>query len=78
MHQDLILNALRTVCGKARAVCAVKGINRLNESDRADGDQIVLIFICEIVFAHDVGDQPQIVLDQLGARRVVAFLHLYK
>ena len=59
-----IFNTPCRICCKARALFRVESRDALDESNGADGDQILLIVRLCIVFLNDVGHQPEIVLHQ--------------
>ncbi len=53
--------------GKAGSLGIVKGRDCLNESNGADRNQVILILVVGVVFFDNVGNQPQIVLNELVA-----------
>ena len=64
MHQNFIFNAPGGVGCKARALFGLKGRDSLDQADRSDGDQILLIGCLRVIFLHDVRDEPQIPFDE--------------
>ena len=94
VHQYLIFNAFRGVCRKARALVGLERVYslyqpdrayrnkidliRLDEPDRTDGDEVFDVDAGIFKPARDVGDKPQVVLDEFAARRFVACVHFRK
>ena len=72
VHEYCILNTGRRVGGKFRAFLRSEGVHRLDQSDGADGDQVVPVRDGAHVLFADVRHQPQIVLDQLLPCRPVS------
>ena len=64
VHQDLIFHAAGSVGGQADSFVRVEACDRLDQPHRADGDQILLVHVLRIVLFHDVGNQPQIALNE--------------
>ena len=50
----------------------LKGIHCLNESDGTDADQILRLFLFDIIFLYDVSNQTQIVFNQLVSGFLIA------
>ena len=59
-----IFNTPCRICCKARALFRVESRDALDESNGADGDQVLLIGALGIVFLDDVGHQAQVPLDE--------------
>lgn len=59
-----IFNTPCRICCKARALFRVESRDALDESNGADGDQVLLIGHLGVVFFHDVGNQAEIPLDE--------------
>ncbi len=72
---DSILNAARGVGREARPLGFVEGVHRLNQPDRADGHQVLLILRTRVVLLDNMRNQPQIVLDECLPCRAVAAPH---
>lgn len=53
MHQDLIFNTSAGVGGEADALVGAERVHRLDQSDGADGDQILLIVRLRVVLFED-------------------------
>ena len=64
IHQDLILDAPGGIGGQADVLVRREGGDALDEPDGADGDQVVLPAGLRVVLLHDVGHQPEVVLDE--------------
>ena len=80
IHEDLILDAARGICGKFDIFIGAKGVDRLDQSDGADGYQIVSVHACIFKFSGYVDDEPQIMFDELclDRLRIVARFQLGK
>ena len=74
VHQYLVLNAAGGVGGQPTRL-GPEGLHRLDESQRADGHQVVLLHPVLGVLLGDVGHQPQVVLDQRVGRGPVPGEH---
>ena len=61
---DSILHAAGCVGGQPRAFGPIEGLNALNEPHRTDGNQILLVGRLSVVLLHNVGDQPEIALNE--------------
>ena len=72
MHQNFVLNALCRIGCKPRAVFYAEGVDRFDQSDRPDGNQILGIFCRAVVLAHDMRNETQIVQNQLFPRFFVS------
>ena len=72
LHADLIFNAPAGIGGKSGPAGAVEGVDRLDQPDGADADEVVLVAGQGVVFFGDVGHQPQVVADDLLPRGGVA------
>lgn len=64
VHQDLVFDTAGGIGGQAHVLVRLEGADPLDQSDGADGDQIVLIPVGRIVLFHDVRHQAQVVLDE--------------
>ena len=53
VHQDFIFNTPAGVCCQTDALVGLEGVHGLDEADRADGDQILLLFGLRVVFFED-------------------------
>ena len=62
-HQKFIINAARRIGGKARGFFRIKGIDRFDQTDSSDGDQVFRIFTGTLIFFYYVGDQAEVMLD---------------
>ena len=71
-HEDLVLDAPGGVTGKPYPFTAVETVNGLDEANRANRDQILLVILPRIIFFDDVGNQAQVVLDELLPGRLAA------
>lgn len=60
------------ISGKTGALGYIKGSDPLDQTDGADGDQILLIRCLGVILFHDVGHQAQIPGDQYVSRLQVA------
>ena len=69
-----IFNTPGRIGGKAGALIVGKSADRLDKTDGADGDQVILVVGGGVIFLGDVGHQPQIMLDELVAGLRVAGL----
>lgn len=61
---DSILHTTGGVCSKPCTLAGIKGGDSLDESDCANGNQILLIRSLGVVFFHNVRDQAKISLNQ--------------
>ena len=53
VHEDLIFNASRGVGGEFDLLVGAEGVHGLDEADRADGDQVLLVGGLGVVFLED-------------------------
>ncbi|MNN75570.1 hypothetical protein D3C81_1918860 [compost metagenome] len=63
VHQYLILN---TSCRKSSQLCPftlTKALDCLDQSNRADGDEILKVLACVIEFLDNMRHQTQVMLD---------------
>ena len=67
-----IFNTPCRICCKARALFRVESRDALDESNGADGDQVLLIGGLRVVFFHDVRYEAEIPLDEHIARLQIA------
>lgn len=74
VHQQLVLDAARSVGRELDAALRPERIHRLDEADRPDGNQIVPFRLRGIVFLDDVRHEPQVVLDEQTPRLGVTAL----
>ena len=65
IHQDFILDAARGIRRELDVLVRTEGVDRLDEPDGADGDEIVLVDARVLKFLRNIDDEPQIVLDEL-------------
>ena len=72
VHEDLIFNASRGVGGEFDLLVGAEGVHGLDEADRADGDQVLLVGGLGVVFLDDMGHQAEIVLHQRVAGLQIA------
>lgn len=72
IHQDLVFGALAGIRRQPHALVGPVGVDALDESDRADRDQIVRVVIVRVVFFDDVRHQPQVAFNEHVARLQVA------
>ena len=73
VHEHLVLNAPGGVGGQLDLLLHVVGVDRFDETQGADGDEVVGVAAdLGVVFFDDVGDQAQVVFDELPPRRLVA------
>lgn len=61
---DSIFNAPRPERREAVSLRRVERINRLDEPDRANRNQLLLLVGGDVVLLHDVGDQAEVVENQ--------------
>ena len=64
MHQDFVFDATGGVGGKPRLFVGVVRVDGFDQTDGADGDQIVRLFPRVVELFDDVSDEPQVSLDQ--------------
>lgn len=69
--EDRIFNAPACVGRKTYIFVRAIGVHTLDETDRADGNEIIRLAAARIVFLDDVGHEPQIVRDQFITRLLV-------
>ena len=50
IHQDFIFNTSASISSEFGSFCIIKAGNRFDQTDGADGDQILLIPVCGVVF----------------------------
>lgn len=74
MHEQFVLDAFRGIGSQLDVFIRPEGAHRLDQPDRADRDQIVLLGFVGVILLYNMGHQPQIVLDQSGAGVLVALL----
>ena len=67
-----IFNTPCRICCKARALFRVESRDALDESNGADGDQVLLIGGLRVVFLHNVRYEAEIPLDEHIARLQIA------
>ena len=67
IHQDLVLDAARGVGGEFDLAVAAVGADRLDETDRADRDQILRAHAARFELAREKNDKTEIVLDERAA-----------
>lgn len=60
---DSIFNAPRPERSKPVSFARVERVHRLDEPDRADGNQLLLLVAGDVVLLHDVRHEPEIVED---------------
>ena len=72
MHEHFVLDAPGGVGRKAHAFVRAVRRNTLDETDRSDGDEIVLLALARIVFLDDVCYKTQIMLDERVPRFEIA------
>lgn len=72
MHQYLVFAAARGVGGQTDAFFGAVGVYALDESDGADGYEIVGVVGLGVVFFDDVRDETQVVFDEHIARLDIA------
>ena len=64
MHQYFILNTTRGIARQLDILAQVIGVYRLDQTDRTDGDQILLTVVVLVILLDDMRDQPKIMLDE--------------
>lgn len=75
IHADLVFNTLAGIAGKSDLPFGTEGVYRLDQTDGADADKIVLTAgRCVVFFCH-MSYQPQIVADQPVPSSGVAIAH---
>lgn len=67
-----IFNTPCRICCKARALFRVESRDALDESNGADGDQVLLIGGLRVVFLHNMRHEAKIALDEHIARLQIA------
>lgn len=67
-----IFNTPCRICCKARTLFRVESRDALDESNGADGDQVLLIGGLRVVFLHNVRHEAKIALDEHIARLQIA------
>ena len=77
-HQQFIVDASGCIGGKPGGFTWVKGGNCLHQADGADGDQVVKLHICSLIFFYYMGNKPQITLNENGFCFHIAPLVLLK
>ena len=75
MHEYLIFNAARGVGRELDVLVAAVRVHCLDEPDRTDGDEVFDVDAGIFKPARDVGDKPQVVLNERAAHALVAFVH---
>ena len=75
VHQNFILHAFGSVGREPRTLFRAVARNALDETDGADGDEIVLLVRLGVVFFGNVRNKAQIVLNEHIARLNVARKH---
>lgn len=68
VHQNLIFDTPARVSREFRSLLAIEGGDRLDQPDRADRNQVVLVLEVGVVLFDDVRHQAQVVLDELVFR----------
>lgn len=53
VHEDFIFNASARICCQADALVRAEGVDGLDQADRADGDQVVLMVGLGVVLLED-------------------------
>ena len=74
MALDLADDRRRRVGRQLEAAVGVEAVDRLDQADRADLDEILELLAAPVVAAGQRADERQVLLDQLVARGLVAFL----
>ena len=69
VHEYLIFNAARGVGRELDVLVAAVGVHRLDEPDRTDGDEVFDVDAGIFKPARDVGDKPQVVLNERAQAR---------
>ena len=64
VHEDLIFDTPGGVGGESCPPVRIEAGDPLDESDGADGDQILLVGVLGVVLLHDMGHQAEIPLDE--------------
>ena len=75
VHEYLIFNAARGVGRELDVLVAAVRVHCLDEPDRTDGDEVFDVDAGIFKPARDVGDKPQVVLNERAAHALVAFIH---
>ena len=73
IHQDLVFDTARGITGKLDVFIRIKGVDRFDQPDSADRDQIVLIGACLIILFDDMRNQTQIVFNKDIPRVDISF-----
>ncbi len=69
-----IFNTPAGIGGKLGAFTVIEAGNGFDEADGANGNQILLILIGRVVFFDDMGNEPQVMFNELGfGSRVAGF-----
>lgn len=74
VHQQLVLDTLGGIGSQTDAALRPKGVDRLDQTDRSDGNKIVAFCLRRVVFFDDMRNKPEIMLDQEVSRGCIAFL----
>ena len=74
-NEDVVLDAPGRIGRKPGSLILVERLDALDEPDRPDGDQVLRVLAAAVKFLDDVGDQAQVVLDQLVPRLAVTGPH---
>ncbi|MNL42747.1 hypothetical protein D3C87_1652240 [compost metagenome] len=64
VHQDFVFNTTRGEGSQLRPLIRREGFDGLNESDGADGDQILQVLSGIVKLLDDMGHQTQVMLNQ--------------
>ena len=73
IHENFVLDAAGGIGGEFYVPVGAEGIDRLDQPDRADGDEIVRIDARIVELAGYVHDQAEVVLDEFRAHFVPLF-----
>ena len=68
VHQNFIFNAPGSIGGKFDLLLRIKGIDRLDQSDSSDGDQILHTNARIVKFLGNIDNETQIMFDQSASR----------
>ena len=71
IHQNLVLDAPGRVRGELDLFLRIERVDRLDEADRPNRDQILHTDSCIVKFLCNIHDKAQIVFDQLAPCRLV-------
>ena len=63
-HQKLVFDTAGSICDQPVSFFDIIGIDRFDQADGADGDQIVGVPFKIIIFFYNMGNQSQIILNQ--------------